>query len=300
MFLVLGGYKIKHVIYCSGMSAEIDEHGAELGSLKCRGTEYIWQGNTASWNSHSPFLFPYIGRMNNDHFKVGQVKYKTGIHGFAKDMTWTAAAVGEDFIELCACSHSGTMQLYPYEFMLKSKFHIKEDGISIQRTVLNTGRETMPFSIGEHPGFCVPLQEDGEFDNCSLVFSQRETASRYEHTAPLVGDRVPFLDGCDTIPLRRRLFKEMRVILLHRLSSDYVTLMVRGRSKVSMKIKGFSYLGLWTHPNPSAFICIEPWNGLPSREDSPGELIKKEGFRLLDPETDYSYSYEIKVTGWGE
>ena len=62
----------------------VDSFGAEIKSLiSADGTEYIWQGSPDTWKSHSPVLFPFIGRLTNNQCKIDGVTYPMGIHGFA-------------------------------------------------------------------------------------------------------------------------------------------------------------------------------------------------------------------------
>ena len=42
------------------LTIEVSEHGAELTSLRCDGREYLWNGDAAYWNRHSPVLFPVV------------------------------------------------------------------------------------------------------------------------------------------------------------------------------------------------------------------------------------------------
>ena len=41
------------------LTIEVSEHGAELTSLRCDGREYLWNGDAAYWNRHSPVLSPW-------------------------------------------------------------------------------------------------------------------------------------------------------------------------------------------------------------------------------------------------
>ena len=47
------------------LSAEINELGAELFSIKSKKTniEYLWQGDSKYWSGRSTVLFPICGRL---------------------------------------------------------------------------------------------------------------------------------------------------------------------------------------------------------------------------------------------
>ena len=42
------------------LTVEVNEHGAELQSIRKGETEYLWQGDPAYWGRRSPVLFPIV------------------------------------------------------------------------------------------------------------------------------------------------------------------------------------------------------------------------------------------------
>ena len=59
----------------------VKEMGAELTSLKSKktGIEYIWEGNTDIWYGQSPILFPVIGRLLDDKYRLNGKEYSMEI-----------------------------------------------------------------------------------------------------------------------------------------------------------------------------------------------------------------------------
>lgn len=45
------------------LTIEVNEHGAELVSLKKGAREYLWTGDAKYWNRHAPILFPAVGNL---------------------------------------------------------------------------------------------------------------------------------------------------------------------------------------------------------------------------------------------
>ncbi len=277
-----------------GARAHIDTLGAQLISFERRGVECLWQGDASSWNGHSPFLFPVIGKVNEGCFTIEGLAYPTEIHGFAKDFCWELTKKEDTRIELVLASSPETLRHYPFDFILGSTFEMTDGGLVIERRITNASNRLMPFFSGEHPGFKVPLLPDDEFDKCVLEFEQKETVNAYNYSGTFRGRSYPCLNNEQRIELTRSLFNEKRVLLLYGLKSESVTLHCRNRPSVTLGIKGFSSLGIWTTPQKAAFVCIEPWNGLPSKEDSPLELSLKEGVTLLEPQQSFTYSYFIR------
>ena len=55
----------------------VKEMGAELTSLKSKktGFEFIWNGNEEIWYGQSPILFPIIGRLLDDKYRLNGKEY---------------------------------------------------------------------------------------------------------------------------------------------------------------------------------------------------------------------------------
>ena len=68
------------------LTAEINEFGAELYSLKGKktDTEYLWQGNPEFWKSRSTVLFPICGRLYEGKYIFNEKEYEMPLHGIAK------------------------------------------------------------------------------------------------------------------------------------------------------------------------------------------------------------------------
>ena len=75
---------MKYEITNGQFTAVIESYGAELQSFKKDGHEYIWEGDPAYWHGHGPNLFPFVGRLFEQKYKLHGKTYEMGIHGFAK------------------------------------------------------------------------------------------------------------------------------------------------------------------------------------------------------------------------
>ncbi|MFY7728725.1 MAG: aldose 1-epimerase family protein, partial [Flavobacterium sp.] len=73
----------------ANITASINPQGAELFSLKNGNTEYIWEGNPEFWGKHSPVLFPIVGTLKDNKYKVNGAEYNLTRHGFARDNEFT-------------------------------------------------------------------------------------------------------------------------------------------------------------------------------------------------------------------
>ena len=57
------------------LAVRVEDHGAELSSIIMNGTEYLWQADPAFWGRHSPVLFPIVGRVWDNVYRVDGKEY---------------------------------------------------------------------------------------------------------------------------------------------------------------------------------------------------------------------------------
>lgn len=273
--------------------------GAEMMSLRSNeGIEYLWQGDPAYWSDRSPLLFPFVGRLTQNSYTYRGKKYPMEIHGFAAKMEFSPVEQGCDYLVLELRSTIVTLARYPFDFSLRVIYALNGNKLEIAYQVENKGDRYMPFGIGGHPGFRVPLIEGEDFTDYELEF-----------TVPCQPDRVGFtpavyMNGHDEpyplkdhrkIDLRHDLFDEDAVILKN--MSREITL----RSKVShrgvcVSYPEMPYLGIWHMPNTDApYVCIEPWTSLPSRQDIVEEFSSKSDMIQLAPRKTYETVWSVTV-----
>ena len=70
------------------LTVAISDIGAELQSVRgADGTEYLWQGDKASWADRAPVLFPFCGRLWDGKCTDAGIPCNPGVHGFLRFMT---------------------------------------------------------------------------------------------------------------------------------------------------------------------------------------------------------------------
>ena len=59
------------------LCVQVRDHGAELRSIKEREdeTEYLWNGDPTWWRYSSPVLFPIVGKLKGNKYRVGGKTY---------------------------------------------------------------------------------------------------------------------------------------------------------------------------------------------------------------------------------
>lgn len=281
------------------VSVTINHHGAELSSfiLKSDGTEYIWQGNPQVWGRHAPILFPIVGRLKDNRYRIGEQEYFLTQHGFARDFPFEPIIAKADHCTFRLTDNPTTLEKYPYPFQLDVNYHLIDTTLEIQYKVQNTGKDVMYFSIGGHPGFNCPLLPEMEtMKDYYLEFNEVENVHRLCIRDGLIAkESVPFLQNESWFSLSPSLFKEDAVVL-HNLASTKIKLASQTSGKyVTMDFSGFPYLGIWSKADGAPFVCLEPWFGLADSVDADHNFAAKRGIQTLEPQDVFSCTYSITI-----
>lgn len=277
----------------------VDTLGAQMMSLRAQGTEYLWQGDPQYWPDRAPTLFPFIGRLTNNSYRFRGKTYPMGIHGFAAASEFSPVEQSSDRLVLSLSSSIVTLVQYPFDFSLEITYQLKGSTVEITYQVRNLDSKTMPFGIGGHPGFRVPLAEGERFDDYLLEFSESCQPDRVGFTPEVFlsghDEAYPLQDG-RSLPLHHELFNQDAVILKN--MAREVTLRSNTSSHaVTVSYPQMSYLGIWHWPNTDApYVCIEPWSSLPARQDVIEEFTCKSDLVQLEPGKIYENRWTITVS----
>ncbi len=275
--------------------------GAEVISIynKKENFEHLWQGEKGVWNQHSPILFPMVGKLVDNSYTVDKKNYKMGIHGFAAYKTFTLISKTNNSAVYSLQSNAKTLDIYPYKFRLLVKYELKGTKLIITNTVENRDSKEIYFSIGAHPGFNIPINNDENYSDYYLEFDKKETLARLELSKEngfRNNNRIEkFIDNTKKLPLTHSLFKD-RAVILEGVLSESVTLK-SDQSKLGIKvgIKDFSYLGVWSSQKEANFVCIEPWYGVTDAENATGNIKEREGIESLAIGKTFEMKYFIEI-----
>ena len=145
----------------SGLSVMID---GEWRELIYRATDYSEQ---AGWRGKAPLLWPATGVTISEaggrfSYTTGDRLYQMPMHGFARMQPWDVLASQDSAtvrLELTDSDHS--RHLYPFGFSLQVEYRVDGCGLEIhyQVAAASDNRGAMPFSIGNHITFRLPLVE---------------------------------------------------------------------------------------------------------------------------------------------
>ena len=156
----------------------------------------------------------------------------------------------------------------------------------------------MPFGIGGHPGFRVPLVDEECFEDYSITFSQPCQPDRVGFTSALYlsgyDERYPLKENI-LLDLTHSLFDEDAIILKNMAREVSLQSRKSGRG-VRVSFPQMPYLGIWHKPNSDApYVCIEPWSSLPSRQDVVEDFYCKSDMLQLESGHTYTNAWSISV-----
>jgi galactose mutarotase-like enzyme len=277
----------------------LDSHGGELKSLikKDTGTEYMWCGDAKFWGRSAPVLFPFVGSVNNQEFCTKGQTYTMGQHGFARDMEFEMESQTGDEIRFVLRSNEETLAKYPYAFVLKLGYRLREDGVEVFWQVENPSDEELPFSIGGHPAFNCPIQPGIKQTDCFLRFdTERPLAStRIDGGLASTQQDIYELQEGGFLPVTEHLFdRDALVIEDQKITS--VSLCGADKKPYLTVLMDAPLFGVWSPTGKHApFICIEPWYGRCDAVGFSGELRDRKWGNLLAPGQVWKNGFRIVV-----
>lgn len=271
--------------------------GAELAGVYSKTTklEYLWSGDPKYWGKKSPVLFPIVGTLKNNTYYHNGDAYHLPRHGFARDMEFSVAGQTPSSITFYLEDNEHTLVKFPFRFRLEIIYTIEASALFVHYKVINKEEDNMYFSIGGHPAFKIPLENNIDFEDYYFEFSNEEHALRW----PISGeglinpDATTLIKNSNVLPVTRELFSRDAIVFKH-LNSERVTLKTnKSKHGIEFFFPGFPFLGLWSFKDAN-FICIEPWCGIADSTTSDQQLINKEGINLLTGKAEFNRKWSVR------
>ena len=264
--------------------------GAELVSVfnKELDKEMMWDGNPEYWDRISPHLFPIVGKVFENQYKVDGETYHLSQHGFLRDQDFELVFKSDTQTTLRFTSTKETYSVYPYEHIVEVSYILKDKQVEVSWNVINKDIKTMYYSIGAHPGFATNPSHQYEIE--------------YELNGPN-----------QQVILENGFIKELVDVEVKNLVIDNDTfindaVMYTGVDAVSLVDKtsgerircefpGFEYIAIWAPVKNGVnapFICIEPWRGLLDDFGGYEDLSLKRGIQSIEPGQEDFNSYRLE------
>jgi len=279
------------------LSATIHPLGAQLFTLRDRsGRDLQWNGNPEVWKGRAPILFPIIGALVGNQYRLDGEVFSLPRHGFARDRLFSLLESTSASATFRLSWDDETFRVYPFHFELDMRFGVTDATLHVVATVRNLEDEKfMPASFGFHPAFCWPLPYGKPRSAHVLKFEKDEPAPirRLDSQGLILPDKfaTPVVER--ELQLHDDLFKTDAIIF-----DDIVSRRLRygaGQGpQLELAFPGMPQLGIWTKPGAD-FICIEPWFGFSDPQDFSGDLRLKPGIALLSPGAVKEFAISISL-----
>lgn len=270
----------------------VKEMGAELTSLKSKktGIEYIWEGNPDIWYGQSPILFPVIGRLLDDKYRLGGKEYSMEKHGIVRKKLFKLVEQTNDSLTFLQSDDEESLKIYPYHFDLYVTFKLNGNALEVSHKVVNKNDCVMYYSFGAHPGFNCKIGDYLEFDNNqACVLNEQIDEESY-----LMDNQVELLKNEKRITIEKNTFDHDALIL-----SGYTDKVISLKSDDHNRVVRFNFdspvLGIWAKPN-APYVCIEPWWGINDNHVKKADLSEKRGIMSLNPQEGRTFCWSAEIT----
>ncbi|MCW3846708.1 aldose 1-epimerase family protein [Sphingomonas sp. LB-2] len=260
------------------LTAAINPFGAELTSLRdAEGRELMTDADPAYWSGHAPLLFPIVGRLMEDRYRLDGKEYSLPQHGFARRQMFALVEQTERRALFRLTDNDETRAVYPFAFRLDVEFSLRplHPTFITKVTVTNTGDRDMPASFGFHPAFAWPLPYGAAKEDHRISFTQDEPG----RLAAIVKGGWIDAEGRDSpidhyaLHLTDELF-ERDALIWNPVRSQWVLYGPEHGPQLLVDFPDTPALGIWTRPG-ARFVCIEPWHGIADPWGFAGEIWDK-------------------------
>ncbi len=274
------------------LTVKIDEVGAEIRSIVCCDTEFMWSGDPAIWSGTAPIMFPICGGLKDDKYTFEGKEYTLTKHGFAKKSLFKVENACETKAVFLLKADQETKKSFPFDFEFRVVFELEENTLKVNYVVDNKGNNTMYFNVGAHEAYVTP---EG-IEDYDVVFDKEVTMNAHNLYGNFLAENTyPIIKDSKVLPLYDKYFI-VDALPFTEVSAQAATLRNRktGRA-VRVEFPGFNNLLLW-HKHGAGYMCVEPWNGIPDMPGSSYDITEKKGITSLDAGKTFEISHSITVT----
>lgn len=290
---------MEYTIQNDFLTVSVSPMGAELMSVKTNdGHEYLWQGDEKYWSGRAPIMFPICGRLYNGEYTYLGKTYTLPNHGFARKSMFNLKSASKTSVTLELCANEETKSVYPFDFQFDVTFSLTDNMLNVKYEVKNKDEKDLIFSVGGHPAFNVPLDNNIAFEDCYVEFNKPCDALRVDFSPACFlthDDKLYNANGTQRIDLRHDLF-DNDAIFLYNVSKEITLKSDKTQRQVTMSFDGMKYIGLWHAVKTDApYLCIEPWTSVPATEGKVDNLLTKEEMIHLPQGYTYKNGYTVKI-----
>ena len=275
----------------SDVTVQISEKGAEIKSILCGGTEYMWSSDPQYWAMSAPIMFPMCGGLKNGKYELFGETYEMIKHGFAKISTFEVENLTDSSVTMLLKDNEETRKMYPYTFAFRVTFALNGKSLSVTYDAENLDSKVMYCTLGAHEAYACP---EG-IEDYEIVFPENETLYAYGLNGDILTDYTKLMvDNSNKLVLNDKDFF-LDALVFKDVKSKSVSLVGKNSNRrVTVDFDGFDYLVLW-HKYTAPYLCIEPWCGLSDVTGSSYDFREKLGMRALEPGKRFTRTHTITV-----
>jgi galactose mutarotase-like enzyme len=273
----------------------VNKNGAELSSVLQLNNqfEFMWNANPAVWNRHAPVLFPIVGKLNNNKILINDNLYEMGQHGFARDCEFELVNKTNFSLTFLLDSNSKTIEKYPFNFKLFIIYSFTQNKNQLQITykIENNSSAEMPFSIGAHPGFKLPVADLNQYE---INFNSLNKIERHLLKDGLFNNETETINLVNHhLNLSKELFDKDAIVIKDCATKKIALKHKFSNYEVSCELNDFTDFGIWAKKGNEDFVCLEPWLGYADNIDFEGNIDDKKGIIKLAANSSFEASYYL-------
>lgn len=126
-----------------------------------------------------PILFPFPNRIRAGQFTWRgkefslpvSDKFGNAIHGLCLDRPWRVTAKGDDFVSgqfQLSVDAPDRRHLWPTDFLIEVDYELIHNRLRANFRISNPTDQTLPWGLGTHPYFKLPLGADSSVNRCLI------------------------------------------------------------------------------------------------------------------------------------
>lgn len=280
----------------------INTDNGTLRSLfdKNTNTELLWQADhPKSWNEQDVVIFPAVARMKDAYYTHKGKRYDMPLHGFIMSSKMVTVEESDNSITLEQKYNDDTLKIYPFKFIFQIKHTLTDNHLDIVYTVKNLDDESLPFMLGAHPGIAIcgtDTDSETDIDGNKIVFNKEQSPKllRLNETGHYILGEESFKPFTE-LQLSKQLMRDYKTLIFEGIDCDSLSVVRKDGKKVTFDIGNAKYLAFWTMEDYGAYICVEPWHGIPDFEIPEREITKKRGVNILEKGQTFNFAYKITI-----
>ncbi len=264
------------------------------------------EGTERPSGSGIPILFPFPGRIQGTVFHWEGKDYSlpagdgqgNAIHGFVHERPWRVIEQQPDRLVgefQASLDDPQLLEQWPADFVITADYRVETDQLTCSYRVQNPGDTPLPYGLGTHPYFALPLGGASAAD-CRL---QLPVTERWELVEMIPTGRQLTLgadeDYLSDVPFEGLTLDDIFTGL--RAADDQVVTSIldpgSGLRVTQSFDESFPHCVVYTPPHREA-ICIEPYSMVSAAYDLPAGK-ERCGLRLLPPGEEAVFHVTIQI-----